>query len=420
MPFKIEQLRIFKVHDEFINMIKNSILALLLLCGGFTFSQTSFEKYSPLKAVGKQPEFLSMSVEERLIKASERSRPTLSDDDKTIFLEEIEYNFEELINSGLILYGDEATKYIEKVARKLLENDPKLNRNLEFYALRSNVTNALSTDQGVIFVTVGLLAQLENEAQLAYILSHEIAHYRGRHIEKSYKESKEVGKDDMNHRIVMLSNHSKEQELEADRKGIELYHKAGYKKSELLSTFDVLMYSYLPFDEVILDHRYYQTDRLFIPDSYYPEMVNPILANDDYDDSKSSHPNIRRRREEIREAVVEYSNWGDKEFLYSKEEFERVRSLARFETVREFLLDCEYANALYSIYLLEEDYPNNLYLNRCKAHAWYGLVQFKMRGRFSRTTDKPSNVEGESHAMHYLLREFSKLEFIFYFQRIKR
>lgn len=375
-----------------------------------SLAQVSFENYVPLQAKGKQPEFFTQSIDERIKVAMEKDRPSLSEEEEMHFLEGIHYDMEEMINSGLILYGDEATKYVEKVADKLMESKPKLKRQLQFYTLRSNVTNALSTDQGIIFVTMGLLAQLENEAQLAYILSHEIAHFEAGHVEKSYKERKDVGKDNMDRRIILLSNHSKDQELEADRKGIDLYNKAGYKKSELLSAFDVLMYSYLPFDEEVFDHSYYQTDLAYIPDEYYPATINPIRADEDYDDSKSSHPNIRKRREEIYDAIADFTNWGDKEFLFPKEEFDHIRTIARFETVHEELIECDYTNALYSIYLLEKEYPNNLFLMRSKAHAWYGLVQFKMRGRFSRTTEKPEDVEGESHAIHYLMRNFSKLE----------
>ena len=45
-----------------------------------------------------------------------------------------------------------------------------------FAVLNSNSPNAMATPGGYVFISVGLLRLLENEAQLAGILGHEIAH----------------------------------------------------------------------------------------------------------------------------------------------------------------------------------------------------------------------------------------------------
>ena len=281
--------------------------------------------YIPLRATGKMPDVFKLSTEQKIELENEKNRESLSSKEKIIFIENINYSIDELLQSGLVLYGDPATKYVEKVADNLLKGSPKLKKELQFFAVKSNVTNALSTDQGIIFVTLGLLAQIENEAQLAYVLSHEIVHYQEKHVEEYYKQrissSRNTSYDD---RITELSNHSKEHELEADKLGIKLYHKAGYAKSELLSAFDVLMYSYLPFDEEPLPKNYFNSPRLFIPESYFPELINPILAEEDYDDNKSSHPNIQKRKEAILNEIKGYSDWGSKKFVLDENEFKNT------------------------------------------------------------------------------------------------
>jgi len=61
-----------------------------------------------------------------------------------------------------------------------------------FGALNSDVANAYSAPSGYVFVTHGLLAKVENEAQLAGVLAHEIGHVTKRHalrvfaVEKSW------------------------------------------------------------------------------------------------------------------------------------------------------------------------------------------------------------------------------------------
>ncbi len=50
--------------------------------------------------------------------------------------------------------------------------------------------NALSAPGGYVFVTLGLLRGVENEAQLAGVLAHEIAHVTGKHVLNRYTETK--------------------------------------------------------------------------------------------------------------------------------------------------------------------------------------------------------------------------------------
>lgn len=372
--------------------------------------EIDWNNYHRLKSQGKVPEIFRTPTQEKINLDLEKER-SMSTSQEQEFLEHIHYSLDELLNSGLVLFGDPCTEYVRKVADNLLKDSGRLKKELQFFVIKSNLTNALSTDQGVIFVTLGLLAQVENEAQLAYVLAHEIAHYQEHHVEESFTNSQSIristGYDD---RIQMMSNHSKESELEADKLGIKLYHAAGYKKSELLSAFDVLMYSYLPFDEVQFPKDYFNTDRLFIPESYFPEEINPILADEDYDDEKSTHPNIRKRKDAIKDAVKEYENWGSKEQIFEVEEFRNIRKIARYEGVHRNLIDCEYAQALYNIFLLEKDDPGSLFLARSKAKAWLGLASFKDRGAFSEVVNDPSDVEGESHALYYLLRKLSKIQ----------
>ena len=253
----------------------------------------------------------------------------------------------------MVSYGDEITEYINKVADHLLEKNPKLRKELRFYTLKSNVTNALSTKQGIILVTTGLISQLTNEAQLACILAHEISHYTEDHVIDSYEYKTNTRR--VRDKIQDLANFSKEKEFEADYKGIELYNERGYSKEHITSIFDVLMYSYLPIDEIPFPKDYFNNDLCFVPIDAFPDRDYKIKAIEDYDDSRSTHPNIRKRKERAIEAIDEIRKWGDVTYAIGQEEFIYVRKLARFESIRTDMLDAQYGNALYTIFLLERD-----------------------------------------------------------------
>jgi predicted Zn-dependent protease len=125
--------------------------------------------------------------------------------------------------SGKVIFNDPVTIYINKVADYILADEPELRKKLRFYTLKTNTPNAFSTDQGVVLVTTGLIAQLENEAQLGFILCHEIIHYIEKHVRNGYVENKNITKGrgeysglSYRSRISQLSKYSKDLEFEAD------------------------------------------------------------------------------------------------------------------------------------------------------------------------------------------------------------
>lgn len=90
------------------------------------------------------------------------------------------------------VYDEDAalTAYVERVAQDVLSTsaytDPSTPAEVRstpftFRILDSPVVNAFALPGGFVYVTRGLLAYLENEAQLAVVLGHEIGHVLGRH-----------------------------------------------------------------------------------------------------------------------------------------------------------------------------------------------------------------------------------------------
>lgn len=388
--------------------IQKNLLFAFSLVALSGFSQVDFNNYRPLLSNGVIPDDFTKPTYQKISDDKGTKREDLNSKREKIFLEGIHYSIDGILHSGLVVYGDEVSKYVNQVANNLLKNRTDLQSKLRFYTLKSNETNAFSTDQGIVFVTTGLIAQLTSEAQLALVLAHEICHYTEKHVLESYNlklESRNYSK-----RIQELSKYSKEKEFEADVKGLELYQAAGYPKSEILPTFDVLMYSYLPFDEIEFPKDYLNTENLFIPISKFPTEKFPIKAVEDEDDSKSSHPNIKRRKEKMQETISNYAQWGTNANPLSLERFQEIRMICRFESVRTDLNDLKFGDALYSIFLLEKDYPNSIYLQRMKAKTWLGIAQHRLENSLSKHLLKTSELEGEISTVHFFLKELKKEE----------
>ena len=71
-----------------------------------------------------------------------------------------------------------------------------------------------------------------------------------------------------------------------------------------------------------------------------------------------------------------YSNWTDVTHILGEDRFKKIRNIARFESVRNDIIDNQYGNALYSIFILEKDFPNSMYLKRMKAQTWMNLMLY--------------------------------------------
>jgi len=374
----------------------------------YSFGQQDFNKFKTLKSEGQISKDFSSLTYEKIEEIRKENRSDLSNSDEKKFLKMIHYGIDELLHSGMVVYGDEVSLYVKSIAEKLLVNKPDLIGKLRFYTLKSNESNAFSTDQGIVFVTTGLISQLVNEAQLAFVLAHEISHYTEKHVVELFEYASKKG----NSSIRDYSIYSKDKELEADKIGLELYKDAGYSKDELLPSFDVLMYSYLPFEEVEVPRDYFSSNELYIPDNLFTTVKYEIKAIEDYDDSKSSHPNIKKRKEQVEGESDKIQNWGNKVFLFGEKKFQYIRSICRFESVRTDIMYSHYVDALYSILILEKEFPNSIYLGRMKAQAWLGLARFKIDGNINNAVDANSKLEGEIGAMHFFIKKLKKVELI--------
>ncbi len=379
-----------------------------LFVGINAYSQIDFNNYQTLQSKGDVPadfsDLTSKKIEEGM---TERRTEIGSAMEQREFLEQTGYAIDELLHSGLVVYGDDLSNYVSSIGDKLLKGNPDLRSKLRFYTLKLNATNAFSTDQGIIFVTTGLISQLSSEAQLAYILAHEISHYTEKHVVETFtwKKNNRYGRD----WVDRMSVYSKDKEFSADELAVDMYRKAGYAKEEILTTFDVLLYSYLPFDEVPIDLDYFATDQLFLPEFLFPTKEYEITADPDEDDSNSSHPNVSKRKEAVQKEIDGVKkSWGTTVNSEGDARFYELRNIARFESVRTDVAQAAFGNALYSIYLLEREFPESIFLQRMKMHSWLGLYQYESLSRVNKTILSNRDLEGQSAPVHYFIRKLNR------------
>lgn len=79
---------------------------------------------------------------------------------------------------------DKLTKYLNKVGKGISQYANRPEIEFRFAVIDTDMVNAFAAPGGYIFVTKGALKTMEDEAELAAVLAHEVAHVTERHIVK--------------------------------------------------------------------------------------------------------------------------------------------------------------------------------------------------------------------------------------------
>src|SRR5258706_7363716 len=95
-----------------------------------------------------------------------------------------------LDQSGLVYRNAELESYLDQVARRLQPADVFERIPFRVRVISNPRLNAFAFPNGVIYVHTGLLARLDNEAQLAVLLAHEMTHAIHRHAVREFRETK--------------------------------------------------------------------------------------------------------------------------------------------------------------------------------------------------------------------------------------
>ena len=160
--------------------------------------------------------------------------------------------YEKLEKANALSKNERANAYLTLLGKRILSHSDKAPFEFTFSIIRSSAINAFATPGGYVYVNQGLINLVENEAQLAGVLAHEIAHVNGRHIAEIINRSKIInlsalaailagaflgGSGDASAAIASFSiatasalslKFSREQEEAADRMGISYLVDAGF------------------------------------------------------------------------------------------------------------------------------------------------------------------------------------------------
>jgi predicted Zn-dependent protease len=153
-----------------------------------------------------------------------------------------------LLGAAPLLDNPAVQQYVNRIGRWLTLQTERPDLPWQFGVLDDNDVNAFSTPGGYVFITKGLLAQMNSEAELAGVLAHEISHVLRKHHLQAIKKGartelladlandaiKSNNKDPRLTKLVSAGTEvyarglDKKDEYEADRMGVVIAARAGY------------------------------------------------------------------------------------------------------------------------------------------------------------------------------------------------
>lgn len=159
-----------------------------------------------------------------------------------------------LLGAAPLVNDDAVQRYVNQVGRYVAARSSRPDLNWTFGVIESATVNAFAAPGGYVFVTRGLYAMLQSEAELAGVLGHEIAHVTERHHVKLLQKQRAIAagqgvlasKAGSNSVKALVGNGAeifarsldKTSEYDADRIGMQYSARGGYDVFALPAVLD--------------------------------------------------------------------------------------------------------------------------------------------------------------------------------------
>ena len=406
----------------------------IMFCFSTTHTQTTdFNHYTSLSSQDPLPSFLQVSSTTRakaemspVSGSKKKQRVALAEQE---FLRHSTHEIDRLMASGRVLYNDPVGKYCNQVLRKVLASE-EVPDHVQVYILKSPVVNAFATRQGYIFVSLGLLARLKTEAELAFILCHEYIHVKHQHAIQSVRKGAEdsqrkrrMPKDEAADVLRLeRSRFSRALETEADLAGLTIFRKSPYAIGATQEVFHILKHAEKPVDSLEVKPEWLSLGELQLPDRLWVlpvvkegsgKKTNADTSSTSLEDADernyASHPDVALRLSAVKKNTDTTRFRGSKQFIVDEATFFHVRKLAQYELCMLYLEDHRPELAFYHAKSLETRYEKGYYLTLAQVRSLYLLASAHAQRRFYKVHWAPEKAEGAERklmtAFHNMQRE---------------
>jgi Zn-dependent protease with chaperone function len=360
-------------------------------------------------------------------------------------------HIQSLFEKKEVYYDEELYDYLGRIFEIVKNSNQELRTlDLRFLVSKSPVPNAYSIGDGTFIFNVGLIRKLDNEAQLAYIINHEIAHFVLDHSNASIiedyrlKTSKDYRKDlkkilkkkygrfeslksFMKNELYIEMAYSRKQETEADSLGFKYFSKTDFDATQasaslkLLDSIDHYKYqkkinfkTQLGFEAYPFKDRWIKTENSI--------FGKPSKQNFWETDSLKSHPDALIRAESVESYYFEEPGKKNNTFLQDSLVFLNIKSKADVQFIDSWMFYKRLDYALFFILKQLRQHPQDLDLKLKLSEVLRLIYQAQNDHRLSDFVLKPDpdNEEEFNSVLVFLnnirLSELGKLSYFFHLE----
>ncbi|MEM9022812.1 MAG: M48 family metallopeptidase [Bacteroidota bacterium] len=296
------------------------------------------------------------------------------------------YKVRNFVSGGLLYPGwDSLEVYLNDILARLLPDSLKGDPNMHVYVARIGQPNAYMTSTGHMFFTIGMFAQLPDEASIASVIAHELAHHFKRHSLKSYLASNRKLKQRTGgvldrwyrdkHRFSIF------QELQADSLGLEWLHASPFDLGGAITAFRKLKRLDVKWQRTLESHE-------APPNGTHPRTDERLQLLQDF---MESHPENPGKRFVVDEAL-----------------FHALQQRARHEVLQVLLEDFRYHRLIetaFHYHLIDPDNPVFVYylLEGLRREAYFHHAFWRKNFIVHRYYQKPTSKYREKEKVSGIL-----------------
>lgn len=365
------------------------------------------------------------AAEDRLKADQEKADGEFKKYIKEIYKERFDY-IKSCFEANAIVSDPEAVAYLQQITNEILQHNPSLQAlQPRFLLYKAWWPNASSLGEGTILVNIGMIYKVRNEAQLAFILCHELAHLYKNHSEDAIqqyvhtyydkdfqKELKRISKQEYekNKKLKELEKsirfsdhrHSREKETEADATAVEFLKNTRYRLSEALS--GLAMLDSIDNDKYNVEpalKQYFNAAAFPFKAAWTKEEESffggaKITIDEKIKDSLKTHPDCQKRVLNITETVNRNNKPGTVENLDATA-FTTWQRRYDFEVIA-FAYDRGFISlAMYGALQTLSQYPDDPWLLALIGNAWHDLYVAQKKHELSKYIDLPSPYQEKKY-----------------------
>ena len=332
---------------------------------------------------------------------------------------ELGKDFEAQVRNKDFVFNSVFDVKVKSLIERLRKNNAQIPQNLKILIAKNNTPNAYCFADGTFVINMGLFNWLNNDDQLASVISHELGHKITEHNLKSIL--KIINQDQMDKTVVqniksdktnrnqrafdVLKNRiyqkgaeNRKQEMQADSLGYAVFKNSDFKKNEFINAlkrledFDTISPRELKIETY---KKFFNLPKQEFQDKWLKKEDFSLYNYDHFNqklnkDSLKSHPEITMRINNLKKIFPELKTEVADE--KASESYAVLEKIARMETLPNFYHSESYGVGIYtSLQFLqdgEEESYYKIWLGKCFNKIYEARKNYKLNRYLDRVDPK--------------------------------